>query len=149
MNDDTPSMTNRRTERMAVSAWFRLARAFQKMNRLAAAEFAALGLSGAQFDLLAQLGIAEGITQQELADRLLVTKGNISQLLAKMERRGLVYRCQEGRANALFLTPAGKQLFAAVVPAHERRLAARFAALSPTEQHQLLRLLRKLDRSLE
>ncbi|HEY8291604.1 MAG TPA: MarR family transcriptional regulator, partial [Thermomicrobiales bacterium] len=85
----------------------------------------------------------------ELANRLLVTKGNISQLLDKMERRGLVTRCPEGRANALSLTAEGKRLFAAVVPAHEARVIARFGALTTDEQRQLLRLLRTLDHTLE
>jgi DNA-binding MarR family transcriptional regulator len=139
----------KRAEQSAVLAWMRLARVFQKMTRAATAEFACHGLSGAQFDVIAQLGRGEGITQQELANRLLVTKGNVSQLLDKMEGRGLIARCPEGRANALSLTPEGRRLFATVVPAHEARVAARFGALSADERGQLLRLLRTLDRSLE
>ncbi len=149
MSDDAPTLRDRHAERMAFTTWIRLARIYQRMHRLATTEFAGQGMSVAQFDLLAQLGIAEGISQQELADRLLVTKGNISQLVARMEQRGLIYRCQEGRSNALFLTDTGKDLFATVIPEHERRLAARFAALDPGERRQLLHLLRKLDRSLE
>ena len=144
----TPA-ARRHAERTAVLAWLRLARVYQKINHLSAIAFARQGLSVAQFDVLTQLGTTEGITQQALADRLLVTKGNISQLLAKMERRDLIVRRQEGRANALFLTPAGRELFAAVVPAQEARIAARFAALSPTERRALLRLLRTLDHTLE
>ncbi len=148
MSGETPG-AGKRAETSAVLAWMRLARVFQKMTRAATAEFARHGLSGAQFDVIAQLGRGEGITQQELADRLLVTKGNVSQLLDKMEERGLIARCPEGRANALSLTPEGKRLFATVVPAHEAHIAARFGALAVDEQRQLLRLLRALDHSLE
>ncbi len=147
--DNVRPGADRRAEQRAVLAWMRLARVFQKMNRAAAAEFATHGLSTAQFDVIAHLGHREGITQQELADRLLVTKGNVSQLLGKMEQRGLIARCHEGRANTLFLTPEGQRLFSTVVPAHEARIAARFGALRPDERSQLLRLLRTLDRTLE
>ena len=131
-----------------VLAWLRLARVFQKVDRATAAGLRDCALSVAQFDVLAQLGTAEGITQQELADRLLVTKGNVSQLIARMEQRGLIRRCQDGRTMRLYLTPAGHRLYDAAIPAQERLLAAAFAALDPTEQQHLLTLLRKLDQSM-
>jgi DNA-binding MarR family transcriptional regulator len=130
-------------------AWLRLARVFQKIDRLSADHLRCRGLSVAQFDLLAQLGAAEGITQQELADRLLVTKGNVCQLLDRMEQRGVLVRHQDGRANRLFLTAAGRALFDEAVPAHEATIAACFEELSRTEQMQLVRLLRRLDHTLE
>lgn len=139
----------RGADRTAVLAWLRLARVFQKVDRASTSVFAATGLSVAQFDIIAQLGRGEGITQQELADRLLVTKGNISQLISKMERRGLIFRCQDGRANALYLTTDGKRLFTTVVPAQEAHITALFGALAPSDRRELLRLLRTLDRSLE
>ena len=147
--DEETQRTNTTDERTAVLAWLRLARVFQKVDRTSAVRFAASGLSVAQFDIIAQLGRGGGISQQELADRLLVTKGNISQLIGKMERRGLIARHQQGRAYALSLTPAGQQLFASVVPDQERYIAALFGALTSNEQRALLRLLRTLDHALE
>src|SRR5438270_13809754 len=102
--------TDRQGEKAALGAWLRLVRVFQKIEHAAAEHFTAHGLTVAQFDILAQLGRKEGISQQELADRLLVTKGNVSQLIGKMEERGLIYRCHTGRTNALYLTDAGKRL---------------------------------------
>jgi DNA-binding MarR family transcriptional regulator len=134
--------------RLAVSVWLRLAHSFQKISHASAEHLRCYGLSMAQFDVLAHVGAAEGITQQELADSLLVTKGNVCQLLDRMERSQLIERRHEGRANRLFLTNAGRQLFREVVPAHEALIARQFEALTPAEQRQLLVLLRKLDRSL-
>ncbi len=136
------------TGRKAVFTWLRLARVFQKVDRASAEQFRAWGLSVAQFDVLAQLGSNEGITQQELADRLLVTKGNVCQLLDRMEQSELLMRRQEGRANRLFLTPSGRALFEQVVPRHEVFIAEQFASLSPEEQDTLLSLLRRLDHAL-
>lgn len=131
----------------AISAWMRLARVFQKVDRASTEHLRRWGLSVAQFDVLAHIGAAEGITQQELADRLLVTKGNVCQLLDRMEQSRLLERRQVGRANHLYLTDAGRTLFAEVVPVHEEIVARQFVALTRQEQEQLLALVRKLDRA--
>ena len=55
-----------------------------------------LGLSPAEFDILDTLAAREGLTQQDLADALLVTKGNMTYHLCRMEERGLVDRRPEG-----------------------------------------------------
>jgi DNA-binding MarR family transcriptional regulator len=129
----------------AVLAWLRLARVFQKIDTRSERSFRSHGLNTAQFDVLAKVGAASGMTQQELADALLVTKGNISQLLGKMEQEGLIARRQEGRTNCLSLTERGQALYRLVVPRQEALIAELLAPLSADEQHELLRLLRKLD----
>ena len=136
-------------EAEAVLVWMRLARVFQKVDRASAEHLRAWGLSLAQFDVIAQVGSAEGITQQELADKLLVTKGNICQLLDRLEQHGLIRRHQQGRVNHLFLTEASRHLYAEAVPAQEAFIAERFSALTTEEQAQLLGILRKLDHALE
>ena len=130
-------------------AWLRLMRVFQKVDRVSGERLRAWDLSVGQFDVLAQVGAAEGIVQQELADSLLVTKGNVCQLLDRMEGRGLILRRREGRNNRIFLTEEGRRLFDEVVPAHEAFIAERFSALARAEQERLHELLRKLDRALD
>ncbi len=99
--------------------------------------------------MLAQVGVAEGITQQGLADSFLVPEGNVAQLLLRMEGCGLISRRREGRTSWLFLTDERRQLFAEVVPAHEALIEQRLSVLSPEEQKILHDLLRKLDRALD
>jgi len=131
-----------------VLAWVRLARVYQKVEKDSGERLRGWDLNVAQFDVLARVGVSEGMTQQELADSLLVTKGNVCQLLDRMEGRGWISRRQEGRANRLFLTDEGRRLFDAVVPDHEALIAERFSALSPEEQDRLHELLRTLDKAL-
>jgi DNA-binding MarR family transcriptional regulator len=135
-------------EGVAVPAWLRLMRVYQKVTQASTAQLRPFGLTLAQFDVLAHVGAAEGLTQQELADRLLVTKGNVSQLVDKLERAGLVIRIPEGRACRLRLTAAGRALYRAAVPAHEEFVERQLSALSREEQTELVRLLRTLDRSI-
>jgi DNA-binding MarR family transcriptional regulator len=132
-----------------VLGWLRLMRVYQKVDRISSEHLKHWGLSVAQFDVLAHVGASEGMTQQELADSLLVTKGNVCQLVDKLEDRGLISRLQQGRTNRLFLTDEGRRLFEQVVPAHEVAIAERFSVLSMEEQARLYELLRKFDRALD
>jgi DNA-binding MarR family transcriptional regulator len=130
-------------------AWLRLARVFQKVDRASSDALRFRQLSPAQVDVLAKVGSSEGISQQELANALLVTKGNVCQLLDKMEGSGLLERRPDGRVNRLFLTTLGRTVHDEVVPPHDALLARQFATLTTTEQRELLRLLRQLDKALE
>lgn len=130
-------------------AWMRLARVFQKVDRAAGESLRCRQLSPAQVDVLAKVGSSEGISQQELANALLVTKGNVCQLLDKMEGSGLLERRPDGRVNRLFLTEQGKHLHDEIVPKHDAMLAAYFNTLPSREQHLLVKLLRRVDRAME
>lgn len=138
-----------RVRQRGVLVWLRLVRVFQKIDVRSERLFRSHDLNTAQFDVLTHVGAASGISQQELADALLVTKGNVSQLLGRLERRGLVDRRHEGRANCLTLTSAGRRKFEAVVPLQEAQVAGLLSCLSGREQRELLRLLRKIDHSIE
>lgn len=137
------------TDRGAVLAWLRLARVYQKITRASTSQLREFGLSLAQFDVLTWVGATEGLTQQELADRLFVTKGNVSQLIDKLEQAGLLVRIPEGRVCRLSLTAMGRALRDRVVPRHEAFIARTFSALSRDEQARLARLLRALDHGKE
>jgi DNA-binding MarR family transcriptional regulator len=132
----------------AVVTWLRISRIIQAIERASTEHLRGWDISLAQFDVLARVGTAEGISQQELADSLLVTKGNVCQLLDRMEQSGLVIRRQHGRSNRLYLTEQGTRLFAEVVPAHEDLIAHQFSTLTSEERSDLLRLTRKLDHAL-
>ena len=144
------SETRNGMKRASLIAWFRLARAFQLIDRATAEHLKPFNLSVAQFDVLAQVGAAEGITQQRLADALLVTKGNICQLIDRMEARNLVERrpAESGRAKHLYLTEEGRALQRAVVPAQEDLIDRSFDSLSREEQEHLAKLLRKLEHAV-
>lgn len=115
------------------------------------AQFTEYDLTPAQFDVLAQLRTAPGITQQMLADRLLVTKGNVCGLIDRLVARGLVERGpdpEDRRANLLILTPNGTTLADEVIPAHETLIAEQMERLGADERRVLGRLLRELDHAL-
>jgi len=137
-----------RPRSIGVLTWLRLVRVHQKVERTAMEHLRQWSVSVPQFDILAHVGAAEGITQQELTVARLTTKGNLSQILDHMERDGIVRRERDGHVKRVWLTDAGHQLFEEVVPDHEAVITAQFSALEPADQDQLLRLLRTLDHAL-
>jgi DNA-binding MarR family transcriptional regulator len=105
-------------------------------------------LTLAQFDLLAMLLGLEGLNQQELADKLAVTKGNMVGLVNRLSRRGFVRRVpsRKGRrANVIRLTAAGRKLVRAALPDHLYLVSAMLSPLTSSEQEKLRTLLRRLD----
>lgn len=97
----------------AERVWFRWLRVQTRMQDVVADRLRALGLSVPQCDVLTTLTEREGISQQVLAERLYVTKGNISGLISRLEAAGLVERrsiAGDRRSYAVFLTPQGRGL---------------------------------------
>lgn len=143
-----PQSTNHQRT-LAYLTYLRLTRVLQKLRRLAEAEVQETGFSTALFAVLFELLAAGGVTQQELADTMELTKGNITQLVEKLERDGLLRREREGRINRLYLTDTGRTFALEHLSDHEAFVEASFAGLTIEEQAQLLTLLRKLDRHLK
>ncbi|MEM9777046.1 MAG: MarR family transcriptional regulator [Chloroflexota bacterium] len=129
---------------LSVLVWIRLIRVVQQITRNAQSALDEVGLTGPQFDMLVHIQAAPGVTQKELTQRLKVTKGNISQLLEKLEQKGLLTRHREWRKSQIVLTKAGEQLVEQMRPEHDEFIHNQFAALTPAEQRQLLGFLDKL-----
>jgi len=133
-----------------LQTWLRLARVYQKIQRQLERILDNAGLTLPQFDVLANLGMSEGITQQELAERLLVTKGNVCGLLDRMESAGWVQRkpsMQDRRANHIYLTDKGRAALQAAFPIHLGLIQQCLAPLSTVQQAQLNELLDQIESS--
>ncbi len=125
-----------------------MVRVGQKIGRAAEVPMQALDLTAPQFVLMTHLAQTEEMIQQDLADVQQVTKGNISQLISKLEEKQLVARNKEGRIVKVSLTRAGRQLIEGEQVQYNQFIGEHFDVLSMKEQRQLLQLLHKLDSSL-
>lgn len=106
--------------------WFRLMRLDARIRGAISGRLKAVGLSIAQCDVLTTLTENEGISQQDLAQRLYVTKGNISGLIDRLEAAGLVERrllASDRRSHAIHLTPAGKTAAVSAIQVQGRFVA--------------------------
>jgi DNA-binding MarR family transcriptional regulator len=96
----------------AVRVWFRLLRLETAIRAAMAERLRDVGLSVPQCDVLTTLTEQEGVSQQDLAERLYVTKGNISGLIDRLVVAGLVERRalpNDRRSHAICLTAAGRK----------------------------------------
>jgi DNA-binding MarR family transcriptional regulator len=138
----------RRNAMESMHARWRLARVNTRIGRLDASVLSEYGLTPVQFNVLEILVNDEGISQQDLADRLLVTKGNICGLINRMEKAGLVERQPnptDRRSYALYPTADGIGAYHRAAPALEAAITQKLKSLSEMEQEQLLNLLKRLE----
>ncbi|MEH3145684.1 MAG: MarR family transcriptional regulator [Methylobacterium frigidaeris] len=135
--------------------WFRFLRLHRRVSAAIAGELRTLGLSIPQFDALSTLSEQEGLTQQDLAARLYVTKGNVSGLVDRLVEAGLVERRAspaDRRSHALHLTPAGLSLAEAgiaVQAAYVRRTLGRLPERDVAELDRVVRAWRAAARDDE
>ncbi|WP_050179868.1 MarR family winged helix-turn-helix transcriptional regulator [Domibacillus robiginosus] len=135
----------KRERMISILAWFRLSRFYNESIRRSNQHLKKWGLSVAQFDALAQIGAGGRICQQDLAEKLLVTKGNVTHMLSKMEARGWIEREREWKTKYITLTQSGRTLLNEVLPVQEQFQADQFGRLSIEEKKQLLALLKKMQ----
>jgi DNA-binding MarR family transcriptional regulator len=98
-----------------------------------------------RFDVMAALyRHREGVTMSALSRMLLVSNGNSTAVVDRLEEDGLVRRTtprSDRRTVRVALTAAGVRAFEALAAGNERRVNALFAALSDREVDELIALL--------
>ncbi|MGB8860923.1 MAG: MarR family transcriptional regulator [Ilumatobacteraceae bacterium] len=102
-----------------------------------------------RFDVLAALHRAgEPLTMSELSRRLLVSNGNTTTVVDRLEADGFVARAQSGsdrRIVHVALTANGRRHFERLAADHEVRVDELFAGLSATDLTQLEALLQRMQ----
>jgi DNA-binding MarR family transcriptional regulator len=116
--------------------------------------FAAHGVNGGEFDVLASLrraGRPYQLTPTELSKALMVTSGGMTKRLTALEARGLIRRepdPNDGRSTTVSLTREGKRLVEAILPEHVANEQRLLGELSRKERAELAGLLEALAVSL-
>jgi DNA-binding MarR family transcriptional regulator len=109
------------------------------------------GLTTLQYTTLSVLGRRDGLSNAQLARRSYMTPQSMSEVIAVLEREGLIVRAPHPDHRRVYparLTPKGRRVLAAcegAVVAMEERM---MAALSPAERSQLLLVLKSCVRAL-
>ena len=117
-------------------SWVAVARACQLMQTVLTRELSGLDIKPPHLDILVNLYRFEGISQQELARKLLVGRSNMSMTLPQMEKRGLVERRgdqKDKRVLRLHLTQEGRAV-AEEAMAIQTALIERTLSSTPIEQ---------------
>ena len=111
--------------------------------------FARWELSPSQFNILNLLGgHADGLTQTALSQALITHRSNVTGLVDRLEKRGLLVRKAvpgDRRAYCVQLTKAGAKLVEEILPEYHVRAEAAFAAIPLKELPRLNRQLAEID----
>jgi DNA-binding MarR family transcriptional regulator len=133
-------MANRQNPDRSIRVWFRLLRLEARMQAAVGERLRAIGVSIPQCDVLTTLTEDEGVSQQELAKRLYVTKGNISGLIDRLEEAGFVERrstASDRRQHAIFLTETGRAIAAKALAVQHRWIASTLGRMSERDLEAL------------
>jgi DNA-binding MarR family transcriptional regulator len=105
-----------------------------------------------RFELLANLAQEDGQTLAALSRRMLVTAGNLTGLVDRAERDGVVERRADPRDRRLsraYLTSRGRELVRSLLPVHAAHVAELLSGLDADDRRALRRILGKLRDSLK
>ena len=134
---------------MAMGAYVKLQRAAESVSTRVHRYLADENLSVRQFGVLEALYHTGPLYQRDIANKLLVSGGNITMVLDNLEKNGLVKRAQDTRDrrhNAVSLTEKGKKLMERIFPRHASCIMQEMEILSGNEQKVLGDLCRKLGK---
>lgn len=104
-------------------------------------------ITSVQFGVLSVLAGNPGASQQHLVERLDLDRSTIADIVARLERRGLIERIREAadkRRNAVHLTELGMSEIAALLPRVARVDAVLTAGLVDEDAATLRRILSTL-----
>ncbi len=109
------------------------------------------GLNGARVRILVEIAKHGGsMLPSELAEKIGVTKANITLLLAPLEKESYIVRtghAEDGRKTVITITEQGEALLLEHLPDNRLAVADRMNRLDEQELRQLLLLLGKLNQA--
>lgn len=129
-----------------------LARCYATYAKALASRVQSYGLTTPQFGTLEALYHLGPLSLGDLADKLLVTGGNVTYVMDRLEDQGLVYRYRrpdDRRVILARLTEEGRDLVAEVFPGHASYVEHLSRHLTAGEQETLADLLRKLGTGIQ
>jgi DNA-binding MarR family transcriptional regulator len=129
-------LTDRTSLETTIRVWLRLIRLEARMQAAISDRLREIGVSIPQCDVLTTLSEKEGVSQQELAERLYVTKGNISGLLDRLEGARLVERrpaASDRRQYAIYLTESGRATAERAIAVQHKWIASTLGRFSDAE----------------
>lgn len=137
-------------EEQALQLWRTMVRASRAVGRVVRETLQKHGLRRAQFGLLWVLAEAgpDGLKLSDISQKLVVTCGNITGLMDRLEEMGYVVRephPSDRRVVLAKLTPQARTVLDEIVPIHTQRLLRIMSCLSAKDQDTLSQLLSRVS----
>ena len=138
-------------DKSSVRVWLRLLSCTMAIEKEVQRRFAERGMTLPRFDVLAALDRHGEMNMGALSQALLVSNGNVTQLVQKLVRDGLVAMHKlptDRRTSIVRLTPDGKVLFDRLARAHQDWIDQMVGGLDYTQRERLYVALGTLKMSI-
>lgn len=138
-------------DRSSVRVWLRLLSCTMAIEKEVQRRFVERGMTLPRFDVLAALDRHGEMNMGALSQALLVSNGNVTQLVQKLVRDGFVELRKppkDRRASIVRLTPQGRETFAVLAQAHQEWIDQMVGGLGYTERERLYVALGTLKMSI-
>ncbi len=136
----------------AVQVYVKLMRASRAVTLRVEARLTGAGLTTTQLGVLEAILHKGRLTPRDLGRKVLTSAGNMTDVLDKLECRGLLRRvpsCTDRRSVEVELTDAGRRQIAGLFPDHARDIARAIGPLTSAELRTLGDLLRRVGLEAE
>ncbi|OAT81422.1 MarR family winged helix-turn-helix transcriptional regulator [Desulfotomaculum copahuensis] len=145
-----PASSGNKNRYHAIRLVIELTRTMDQLDDLLAGHFARFNLSQPKFNALMELRLAgdAGLPLSELGQRMLVSRANITGLVDRLERDGLVTREADSADRRIIrarITPRAQELLTFMLPLHNELVYRAMSFLTDDEQQVMLGLLLKLQ----
>jgi DNA-binding MarR family transcriptional regulator len=138
-------------DRSSVRVWLRLLSCTMAIEKEVQRRFAERGMTLPRFDVLAALDRHGEMNMGALSQALLVSNGNVTQLVQKLVRDGLVDLRKlpsDRRSSIVRLTPEGQEDFTRLARAHQDWIDQMVGDLDYTQRERLYVALGVLKMSI-
>ena len=138
-------------DRSSVRVWLRLLSCTMAIEKEVQRRFAERGMTLPRFDVLAALDRHGEMNMGALSQALLVSNGNVTQLVQKLVRDGLVEMHKppsDRRSSIVRLTPEGREIFGRLARAHQDWIDQMVGGLDYTQRERIYVALGVLKMSI-
>lgn len=135
----------------ALNAYIKLHRAASTVESAANSHLQDHDLSLSQFSVLEALFHLGPLTQKQLGEKILKSKGNLTMVIDNLEKQHLAVRersVRDRRNIHVNITPKGTTLMETILPEHVQGIEKVFSVLTEEELGTLSQLCRKLGLGL-
>jgi len=140
------------SQKEALKLWVVLARCFNSFAHAMTQENKNYELTPPQFGVLEVLAHLGPMRMCDIGGKLLMTGGNVTGVVDRLEQKGLVRRvvdAQDRRTFFIHLTDAGMKLITEIFPRHAQQIEKLTNCLTATEKRTLTELLKKLGKTIQ
>ena len=138
------------TEQTALDLYIKLSRASDALSSRINQHLKEVNLTISQFGVLEALYHLGSLHQNQLAEKILKSGGNMTMVIDNLAKRNLVCRERDEtdrRFVTVHLTEAGRELIESIFPRHVQTVVEEVSVLTLDEQIQLAALCRKIGLS--